>query len=173
MSKAGAADSRFIIGIDLGTTQCALSYVDLEDKTLKVRNLEITQLVSGGQLENLPTLPSVLYLSEEGRELNRPAWMADTPYIIGAYARELGYEVPGRFVHSSKSWLCHPRAERQSPILPWQSEVVDDKISPVQAATEFLRYLMSLWDSTIGNRDESSRFLRQKIIVTVPASFDP
>ncbi|KAF1082371.1 MAG: DnaK-related protein [Candidatus Rifleibacterium amylolyticum] len=173
MSKAGAADSRFIIGIDLGTTQCALSYVDLEDKTLKVRNLEITQLVSGGQLENLPTLPSVLYLSEEGRELNRPAWMADTPHIIGAYARELGYEVPGRFVHSSKSWLCHPRAERQSPILPWQSEVVDDKISPVQAATEFLRYLMNLWDSTIGNRDESSRFLRQKIIVTVPASFDP
>jgi len=27
MAKAGSADSRFIIGIDLGTTQCALSYV--------------------------------------------------------------------------------------------------------------------------------------------------
>ena len=40
-----------IIGIDLGTTQCALSYVDLEDKNLKVRNLEITQLVSGGMIE--------------------------------------------------------------------------------------------------------------------------
>lgn len=173
MAKAGSADSRFIIGIDLGTTQCALSYVDLEDKTLKVRNLEITQLVSGGQLENLPTLPSVLYLTEESRELNRPEWMADTPHIVGAYAKELGFEVPGRFVHSSKSWLCHPRAERQSPILPWQSDVAAGKISPVQAATEFLSYMMHLWDSTIGSRDESSAFLRQKIIVTVPASFDP
>ncbi|HQB82784.1 MAG TPA: hypothetical protein PLR50_04765, partial [Candidatus Rifleibacterium sp.] len=74
MSRANAADSRFIIGIDLGTTQCALSYVDLEDKNLRVRNLEITQLVSGGMVENLPTLPSVIYLSEEGREVNRPAW---------------------------------------------------------------------------------------------------
>ena len=49
-SRAKAADTRFVIGIDLGTTQCALSYVDLEDKNLKVRNLEITQLVSGGMM---------------------------------------------------------------------------------------------------------------------------
>lgn len=173
MAKAGSADSRFIIGIDLGTTQCALSYVDLADKNLKVRNLEITQLVSGGQLENLPTLPSALYLSETGHNPERPEWMQETPHIIGAYAKELGFKIPGRFVHSSKSWLCHPRAERQSPILPWQSEVVTDKISPVQAATEFLRYMMQLWDATIGNRDETSKFLRQKVIVTIPASFDP
>ncbi len=173
MSRANAADSRFIIGIDLGTTQCALSYVDLEDKNLRVRNLEITQLVSGGMVENLPTLPSVIYLSEEGREVNRPAWMTQESFIIGAYAKELGFEIPGRFVHSSKSWLCHPRAERQAPILPWQSEIAEQKISPVQAATEYLKYMIHLWDATIGAQNESFAFLRQKVIVTVPASFDP
>ncbi|MDD3146818.1 MAG: Hsp70 family protein [Candidatus Riflebacteria bacterium] len=173
MSRINAAASRFIIGIDLGTTQCALSYVDLEDKNLKVRNLEISQLVSGGMIESLPTLPSVIYLCEEGREVNRPTWMTQKDFIIGAYAKELGFEIPGRFVHSSKSWLCHPRAERQSPILPWQSEVSESKISPVEAATEYLSYMISLWDATIGSQDESFAFLRQKVIVTVPASFDP
>lgn len=173
MARAKAADSRFIIGIDLGTTQCALSYVDLEDKTLKVRNLDIVQMVSGGQIEELPTLPSVLYLCESERELNRPDWMGTDARIVGAYARELGFEIPGRFVHSSKSWLCHPRAERQAPILPWQSEVAEQKISPVDAAAEYLRYLMRLWNATVGSKDETCEFSRQKIIVTVPASFDP
>lgn len=173
MAKASAADSRFIIGIDLGTTQCALSYVDLEDKSLKVRNLDVTQLVSGGQIEDQPTLPSVIYLCEESRELNRPEWMGSESMIIGAFARELGFEIPGRFVHSSKSWLCHPRAERQAPILPWQSEIGEQKISPVDAAAEYLRYLSRLWDANIGKKDESFVFSRQKIIVTVPASFDP
>lgn len=173
MSRANAADSRFIIGIDLGTTQCALSYVDLEDKNLRVRNLEIAQLVSGGMLEGLPTLPSVIYLCEEERVVNRPPWMDSEDIIVGAYARELGFEIPGRFVHSSKSWLCHPRAERQSPILPWQSEVVGRKISPVEAATSYLAYLGRLWNATIGAENEAFAFLRQKVIVTVPASFDP
>lgn len=173
MAKANAADSRFIIGIDLGTTQCAISYVDLADKTLKVRSLSVTQLVSGGQIEDLATLPSVIYLSEEGRTLNCPDWMSSANKIIGAHAKELGFEIPGRFVHSSKSWLCHPRAERQAPILPWQSEIGEQKISPVDAASEYLSYLGRLWDATIGSKEESFVFARQKIVVTVPASFDP
>ena len=173
MERAKAADTRFVIGIDLGTTQCALSYVDLEDKNLKVRNLEITQLVSGGMVENLPTLPSVIYLCEEEREIKRPPWMTQEGFIVGAYAKELGFEIPGRFIHSSKSWLCHPRAERQAPILPWQSEISERKISPVEAATEYLKYLIHLWDATLGAQNESFTFHRQKIIVTVPASFDP
>ena len=33
-----ALDIRYVIGIDLGTTQCALSYCDLHDKNLKIKN---------------------------------------------------------------------------------------------------------------------------------------
>ena len=99
--------------------------------------------------------------------------MTQEDFIVGAYAKELGFEIPGRFIHSSKSWLCHPRAERQAPILPWQSEISERKISPVEAATEYLKYMISLWDATIGAQNESFTFHRQKIVVTVPASFDP
>lgn len=173
MTKAKAGTARFVIGIDLGTTQCALSYVDLEDKNLKIRNLEIPQLVSEGQVEDLPTLPSVIYLPEEEREFARPAWMGKNPKVIGAYARDLGFEVPGRFVHSSKSWLCHPRVDRKDAILPWQSEAVADKISPVEAARQYLLYLISVWNAAMLPKDESFEFHRQKVIVTVPASFDP
>lgn len=173
MAKASSGTARFVIGIDLGTTQCALSYVDLEDKNLKIRNLEVPQLVSEGQIEDLPTLPSVIYLPEEGREFSRPDWMSSNRKIVGEYARSLGFEVPGRFVHSSKSWLCHPRIDRQEAILPWQSEAVADKISPVAAATEYLLYLISVWNSVMLPKDESFEFHRQKVIVTVPASFDP
>ncbi|MFZ5951487.1 MAG: Hsp70 family protein [Candidatus Rifleibacteriota bacterium] len=173
MAKSQSGTARFVIGIDLGTTQCALSYVDLEDKNLKIRNLEVPQLVSEGQVEELPTLPSVLYLPESGREFVRPDWMSGSADVVGAFARELGFEVPGRFVHSSKSWLCHPRIDRQEKILPWQSEAVEVKISPVEAATRYLEYLIQVWNHAMLAKDEAFEFHRQKVIVTVPASFDP
>ena len=175
MAKAQKADkdSRFIIGIDLGTTQCALSYVDLEDKNLKVRNFNIPQMVADGQIEDLPTLPSVLYLPEESLEVSFPEWITSRSAITGRYAIELGFKIPSRYVHSSKSWLCHPRIERTAPILPWQSEVVDQKVSPVDAATEFLNFLVQAWDSVMLAKDETFAFKRQKVVVTIPASFDP
>ena len=168
-----ALEIRYVIGIDLGTTQCALSYCDLLDKNLKIKNLPITQLVNDSMIDDLPTLQSTIYLSEENRQLKRPEWMERPGKIIGAYAKELGSQVPGRYIHSSKSWLCHPRAERQSPILPWQSEITDQKLSPVDAACEYLTYLKNLWNAKIGIENENSIFEKQKIVVTVPASFDP
>lgn len=168
-----ASEIKFVIGIDLGTTQCAISYCDLRDKNLKVKNLPVTQLVNDSMVEDLPTLPSVIYLSEENRLLKRPEWMERPGKIIGTYAKELGSQVPNRYIHSSKSWLCHPRAERQSSILPWQSELVDRKISPVDAACEYLSYFKNLWNVTIGAEAEEFAFEKQKVIITVPASFDP
>lgn len=153
-------DNRFIIGIDLGTTQCALSYADLEDPLLKVKTLQIPQLVNKGMVEEVETLPSVI-------------WLEDNENIIGTYAKELGAQNQDRYIHSSKSWLCHPRAERTSPILPWQSNLTERKMSPVDAATELLKFLGNAWNNTIGKDNTEFDFYKQKIIVTVPASFDP
>ncbi|MDD2623509.1 MAG: Hsp70 family protein [Candidatus Riflebacteria bacterium] len=166
-------DSRFIIGIDLGTTQCALSYADLEDASLRIKTLEIPQYVADGMIEPLPTLPSVIHLCEKERKLSESEFIAQKDIAVGAYAKELGFQNSERFVHSSKSWLCHPRAERRAPILPWQSSFAEQKLSPVDAASEYLRHLAYVWNTTIGADDEKSDFFRQKIIVTVPASFDP
>lgn len=160
-------DNRFIIGIDLGTTQCALSYVDLEDKLLRVRVAEIPQYVGEGMIEALSSLPSVIYLSDKEK-----AGPEGDGLIIGSYAKELGLQDSERFIHSSKSWLCHPRVERKSPILPWQSSI-EHKLSPVEAAAEYLKYLASFWNKEMGQKNEAFIFERQRAIVTVPASFDP
>ena len=149
-SPKSSKDARFVIGIDLGTTQCALSYVDLESNNLKVKTFAIPQLVDDGQLETLPTLQSVLFMAEESRNLSSPDWMKnDGQGITGFYAKELGGEMPSRYIHSSKSWLCHPRIDRKAAILPWQSDVIKNKISPVEAATEYLKFLIKAWDSVM------------------------
>ena len=174
-SKKNKANSaRFVIGIDLGTTQCALSYVDLESKSPKVKNFLIPQLVDDGQAEELSTLQSVLYISEEERKITLPEWMKNkNSFLTGLYAKKLGDQIPARFIHSSKSWLCHPRIDRTASTLPWQSTVVKNKLSPVQAATEYLLFLAKAWDSVMKVKDESFAFDRASIIVTIPASFDP
>jgi molecular chaperone DnaK (HSP70) len=169
----GSKTARFVIGIDLGTTQCALSYVDLDDKNLKIKTLDIPQLVAEGQIEERSTLPSAIFLPEKGKKFSKPEWLVNEEKIIGTRARELGTQIPGRFVHSSKSWLCHSRVDRREPILPWQSEIVEEKLSPVQAASEFLQYLIKVWNHLMLPLDDAFEFHRQKIIVTVPASFDP
>ena len=57
--------ARYTLGIDLGTTHCALSYVDLEasdgDQAAQ-QVLEIPQLTGPASVEAKPLLPSFLYL---------------------------------------------------------------------------------------------------------------
>jgi molecular chaperone DnaK (HSP70) len=59
------SDPRYSIGIDLGTTHCALSYVDFSasdgEKTTQ-EILPVTQLTAPATIDNLPLLPSFLYL---------------------------------------------------------------------------------------------------------------
>jgi len=59
------SEPRYAIGIDLGTTHSALSYVDLQasDGEQAVESvLPIPQLTAPGTVEALPLLPSFLYL---------------------------------------------------------------------------------------------------------------
>ena len=61
-------DRRFIIGIDLGTTNCAVSYVDLQEKkstTKRIRIFKIPQMTGSGEVNRLPVLPSFLYIPGE------------------------------------------------------------------------------------------------------------
>ena len=59
------SEPRYIIGIDLGTTNSALAYIDTgagQDKELTVAALPIPQLVQAGTVAERPLLPSFLYL---------------------------------------------------------------------------------------------------------------
>ena len=171
-------ESRYIIGVDLGTTNSAVAYVDFARRTSgapTVERFEIPQLVAPGELGHAPTLPSFLYLPgphdlPDG-SLTLP-WDATHDYAVGVMAREQGARVPGRLVASAKSWLSHAGVDRTSDILPWRAPHEVDQVSPVEASARFLRHLREAWNEKMAQGDESARFERQHVVLTVPASFD-
>ena len=169
---------QFAIGIDLGTTHSALSYVNLgqSDGEQSVHGvLQVPQLSAPGTLEELPLLPSFVYLPHADElapgDLALP-WVteeADAPFVAGEMARSRGATTPIRLVSSAKSWLCHPGVDRRAAILPNDAPPEVARISPITAATRYLTHLRQAWD----HAHPEAPFAQQEITVTIPASFDP
>ncbi len=170
---------RYAIGIDLGTTNTAVAYVDLAAGAARggarpIRFFEIPQLVAPGELGTKPVLPSFVYLPGAH---DLPAgstalpWDADRTYAVGELAREQGARVPGRLVASAKSWLCHGGVDRTAAILPWDAPEDVPRISPVEASRRYLQHVREAWNDRMAG-DEAARFERQLLLLTVPASFD-
>src|SRR5262245_47973481 len=144
------------IGIDLGTTNSALAYIDereAEDRDFPPLHIfETPQLVTAGLTEPRRTLPSFLFL-EDGQP-------------VGVYACEQGALVPTRLVHSAKSWLSNPDVDRTAKILPWDSQETGRVLSPVEVSARFLTQFRESWDSSHG-----VPLSEQELVLTVPASF--
>jgi len=176
-----SVDKRFVIGIDLGTTNCAVAYADLQeekDARTPIRLFKIPQLTGPGEVSRLSVLPSFLYLpgaydlSSEALQLPwSSSGAADPPQFVGAFARDHGVKIPSRLVSSAKSWLCHPYADRKARILPWGVGGDVYRVSPVQATAAYLEHIKAAWNSIRGE-DEDQYLENQLIILTVPASFD-
>src|SRR5438876_2845995 len=171
--------SRFLVGIDLGTTNSALAYVDLKTKSKSARpeiqTFAVPQLVAPGEIKGRPLLPSFLYLPGPH---DLPAssvalpWAPDRDYAVGEFARNHGARVPGRLVTSAKSWLCHAGVDRSAPLLPWAAPPDVPRISPVEASARYLQHMVQSWNHVMAaNRDED-RLEKQAVVLTVPASFD-
>ncbi len=171
---------RYIIGIDLGTTNSAVAYVDLRDEAQattrrKIQFFEVPQLVAAGEIANRSILPSFLYLPGEydlPAGSTRLPWDDDRPFMVGEFAREQGAKVPGRLVASAKSWLCHAGVDRQAPILPWGAPEEINGVSPVAASMRYLQHIREAWNQKMAHSDEEHNFEEQLIVLTVPASFD-
>lgn len=170
-------DRRFIVGIDLGTTNCEVSFLDTETDGLNassIRSFPIAQLVAAGEVSSAPVLPSFLYLPGEydiSREAVVPLWDDADNRFAGIFARDHGSRVPERLVSSAKSWLCHAEADRRAKILPWGSGGDVPKVSPVTASAAYLEHIRKAWNMFWG-ADETLHLENQLVIVTVPASFD-
>jgi hypothetical protein len=169
--------SRYLIGIDLGTTNSVVAYTDSQevvDAASPIHVFPIPQLVEHGEVLTLPALPSFLYFPTED-ELSAGAvsatWDENPPMVTGVLARQQGALVPSRQVSSAKSWLSYPGVDRRAKILPAQAEPPQPMISPVEASARYLMHLRDAWNSTIGT-DAETRFEHQDIVLTVPASFD-
>lgn len=166
---------RYAIGIDLGTTHCALSYVDSEQsegERIVQALLSIPQLVAPGAVEARPLLPSFLYLPHQDEfragDLGLP-WQSDATRIGGELARNQGAMTPIRLVSSAKSWLCHPDIDRKAPLLPAGAPEEIPQISPFDASVHFLAHLRNAWNGL----HPYAPLDQQEVTVTVPASFDP
>ena len=145
------------VGIDLGTTNSALAYIDPREAAdadfPPIHVLPIEQQVDAQRFAALRTLPSFLFLSD--------------PPVVGAYAREQGALLPTRTVHSAKSWLSNPEVDRTAKILPWDAQEGGRILSPVEASTAYLKYLGDCWTKV-----HASPLSEHDVVLTVPASFD-
>ena len=168
--------SQYIIGIDLGTTNVAVSYLNAEEAEEAVPELfAIIQITDQGERDKRATLPSFLYLPDD-KEVSKKAldlpWAAERDYCVGAFARKNAQLLPGKVISSAKSWLCAQNVDPDSKILPWNHEDPSRKISPVTATQRFLEHLRDAWNDSIGADDAKAKFQKQDIVLTVPASFD-
>jgi hypothetical protein len=176
--------ARYLIGIDLGTTNSALAYVDLyeaagqrahEPRRPAIHPFAVPQLVAPGELADRPLLPSFLYLPG-AHDLPPGAtalpWDRARNYAAGEFARNHGARVPGRLVTSAKSWLCHAGVDRSAPLLPWTAPPDVARISPVEASARFLRHLVESWNYRMAANSAEDRLEKQAVVLTVPASFD-
>ncbi|WP_417069657.1 Hsp70 family protein [Niveibacterium terrae] len=173
MSEASQAP--YTIGIDLGTTHCALSWVEVsasDDEKIAQGVLKIPQLTAPGAVEEQELLPSFLYQPHPSElapgDLKLP-WASHQDFAVGEFARQRGSATPIRLVSSAKSWLCHPGVDRRSALLPTDAPAEVERISPLAASTRYLEHLRSAWDSA----HPEAPLAEQDVIVTIPASFDP
>jgi hypothetical protein len=168
--------SRFVVGIDLGTTNCALAYVDTgRGDDLRCQTLGVPQVISPGTVDSRPLLPSFLYLpgaNEQPAGSLKLPWDAARDYCVGEFARNFGSQVPTRLVASAKSWLCHAGVDRKAPILPWKAPDTTRHLSPLEASARYLKHLAEVWNHTVAKDVADHRLEQQEIILTVPASFD-
>jgi molecular chaperone DnaK (HSP70) len=177
--------ARFVVGIDLGTTNSAVAFVDTASAEPRITMLPIPQLVAPGAVEPRPTQPSFLYLPADaefkkeqlalpwGKESSQGASRAAAPpkrgeMIVGELARTHGWQVPTRLVSSAKSWLSHAGVDRLATILPWQAPPEVEKVSPVEASARYLSHMRAAWD----HAHPDAPLAAQDVLLTVPASFD-
>ncbi|WP_039976672.1 Hsp70 family protein [Vibrio jasicida] len=173
------ASPRFLVGIDLGTTNTVVAYCEITDnlEQSEVSLFDIDQLIGPGEVVRKPLLPSFRYHPAVGQispsDLtlpweNEPVSGDIINVIVGEWARELGAKVEGRQVSSAKSWLSHQAVDRSSDILPWAGAQDVDKVSPVIASASYLNHIRQAWNY----RHPSNKLEDQDVVVTVPASFD-
>ncbi|MFO0823267.1 MAG: hypothetical protein U0792_09120 [Gemmataceae bacterium] len=169
--------SRYLVGIDLGTTNTAVAYVDTSAKAVggpQLNTFNVPQVVAAGQVQSLPLLPSFLYLPGQHDlapgSIDLP-WKKNPHDTVGVFARNHGAKIPGRQVTSAKSWLSHPGVDRTAPLLPWAAPPEVPRLSPLEVSAKYLKHLVEAWNAAPGRKPDE--FLEeQEVVVTVPASFD-
>ncbi|MGB0781646.1 MAG: Hsp70 family protein [Marinomonas sp.] len=168
-----AFPSTYRVGIDLGTTNCVVSYIQVSnDSNVNAPELlPIPQVMADGSVQEFTHLPSAIYVlaSDEVGKIDPvlPWRHHDKERIVGVGALALGQRRAGQLIQSAKSWLSHRQVDRRSAILPWASEF-PKKLSPLEASKVLLLHIKQSWNHRFADAPLES----QSIALTLPASFD-
>src|SRR5688572_7052936 len=170
--NSGEESPRYLVGIDLGTTNSAVAHVDTAEPAggWRVKDFPIPQVVAAGEVEARVVLPSFHYEPAAGEfaggALGLPCGAAD--HVVGSFARDHGASVPGRLVVSAKSWLSHSGVDRTASLLPWHGAPDVEKLSPTEVSARYLGHIRAAWN----HRWPEHSLEKQDVVITIPASFD-
>jgi hypothetical protein len=170
------SDVRYLVSIDLGTSQTLLAYFDQQHPELGVHLLPIPQSVALGQQQALNYLPSLRYQWDAKtvaeHATNTDPFGSQDPLLIHAYfgplAEQLGAQTQGHLISSAKSWLSQQHFDPSQPILPWAAASGVSKLSAIEASASYLRYLLLAWQQ----QHPHFPLAQQQVVITLPASFD-
>lgn len=164
------AEKKYLIGIDLGTTNSTVSYRAISSSEPS-KLFPLNQIMSAGLQNSSESLPSFIYFPLE-EELKKKEiaidWDKKRKHCVGHFARERGAEIPHRLISSAKSWLSHQDVDRRSIQLPLDDDS-DVGMTPIQATSALLAHIKEAWNHS----HPEDAFNDQEILITVPASFDP
>jgi molecular chaperone DnaK (HSP70) len=167
--------SRYLVGIDLGTTNTVVYYIDREADETKSSVFNIPQLTEFGEIVESDTLPSFIYLPDS-REIPDNGldmdWSQSANFCIGDFARKNSTKSPDKVIASAKSWLCADSVDRLSPILPWNRKDSDSQISPVESVKRIIEHIKDSWNYTMASENADYSLDKQEVVLTIPASFD-
>jgi len=166
--NAPSGSAKYILGIDLGTTNSVLAYTKIDSERPEIELLSIPQLVADNTIEARSSLPSFCFIANEGNgKLDLP-WAEQRTFCVGEMARSKSAEFPERTIVAAKSWLSHGRVDLRAPIINKKKTEEVGKISPVDAAARYLGHLVAAWTA----KHPVAPIADQQVVLTVPASFD-
>jgi molecular chaperone DnaK (HSP70) len=164
----------FSIGIDLGTTNSAVAVEEFESGRATI--VDITQILGINQIGEKPILPSALYIPHPDEfqedQVRLPWSKTGGEPIIGFFARNHGATIPDRLISSAKSWLSNFHIDPKNPVLPWKSDIKEQKLSAFDCSRRYLEHIKEgfLYAESVQGR--TWNLADGQVVLTVPASFD-
>jgi len=166
---------RYYIGIDLGTTNSVVHYIDNNNEESEIEVFNIPQITEFGEISSKYSLPSFLFLPND-KEIPEGGfalpWNDNADFCVGEFAKLNSPKMPNKIISSSKSWLCSNNIDRMSPVLPWNRNLPEKQLSPVEATKRILEHMKNAWNYSIAEGDAENYMENQTVVLTVPASFD-
>ena len=165
------SQAKFVVGMDLGTTNSVVAYAPLDTERPGVEVLAIPQLVAAKTMEARPHLPLIYVFGHRARKGGRRVrrgMASRARFRRGRSGPAAIGRSTDRTVGAAKSWLCHSKVDRHQAILPWGAPKEFGKVSPVTASRRYLEHLVAAWHEAFPDAPIAD----QVVVLTVPASFD-